>query len=122
MPVYRREAAVSSPFSTLYIDVGALGRVGLSRVMLGGGSSLLRTIQSTLLHWFEQRAFAQAQSAATARFLHRFKSVYYKLIRVRAFLHSSVITIAHHITFTRFQVWFSNHTKGVVLLRMFYVH
>jgi len=122
MPVDRREAAVSSPFSTLYIDVGALGRVGLSRVMLGGGSSLLRTIQSTLLHWFEQRAFAQAQSAATARFLHRFKSVYYKLIRVRAFLHSSVITIAHHITFTRFQVWFSNHTKGVVLLRMFYVH
>lgn len=122
MPVDRREAAVPSPFSTLYIDVGALGRVGLSRVMLEGGSSLLRTIQSTLLHWFEQRAFAQAQSAATARFLHRLKSVYYKLIRVRAFLHSSVITIAHHITFTRFQVWFSNHTKGVVLLRMFYVH
>jgi hypothetical protein len=35
MPVDRREAAVPSPFSTLYIDVGALGRVGLSRVMLG---------------------------------------------------------------------------------------
>lgn len=35
MPVDRREAAVPSPFSALYIDVGALGRVGLSRVMLG---------------------------------------------------------------------------------------
>lgn len=37
MPVDRREAAVPSPLSALYIDVGALGRVGLSRVMLGGG-------------------------------------------------------------------------------------
>lgn len=118
MPVNRREAAASSPFSTLYIDVGALGRVGLSRVMLwGGGGSLLRTIKK----YFTALVRTACFRTSTKR-RNRFKSVNYKLIRVRAFLHSSVITIAHHITFARLHVRFSNHTKGVMLLWMFYVH